>query len=150
MIINNPYCIMMKPGVLLFIFLVVFSIAGTAQVNRTVRGKVYDSSHIILPGATVMLVPDGSSDTLKVVTDKNGQFIFFKVSTTKFTLKVTNAGMEDASQHYDVEESKTDFNVGSITMLPAFQTLQEVVISPPPIVIKEDTIEFRADSFKVK
>lgn len=140
----------MKPGILLFIFLIAFSIAGVAQANRTVRGKVYDSSHIILPGATVMLVPDGSKDTLKVVTDKNGQFVFSGVTATKFTLRVTNAGLEAAEQQYDVEESKTDFNVGSITMLPAFQILQEVVISPPPIVIKEDTIEFRADSFKVK
>jgi hypothetical protein len=140
----------MKPGILLFIFLAGFSAAGVAQTNRTVKGKVYDSSHIILPGATVMLIPEGGKDTLKTVTDKAGQFIFSRVATKRFTLKITNAGLEDVINEYDVEEGKTDFNIGSITMLPAFQTLQEVVISPPPIVIKEDTIEFRADSFKVK
>ncbi|HTN05898.1 outer membrane beta-barrel protein [Agriterribacter sp.] len=140
----------MKPGILLFIFLVSFSITSIAQTNRTVRGKVYDSSHVALPGATVMLIPDAGKDTLKTLTDKAGQFVFSHVITKKFTLKVTNAGLEDVINGYDVEEGKSDFNAGSITMLPAFQTLQEVVISPPPVVIKEDTIEFRADSFKVK
>ena len=140
----------MKPGIFLFIFLISFSIAGIAQTNRTVRGKVYDSSHLVLPGATVFLIPETGKDTLKTVTDKLGQFIFSKVAVKRFTLKVTNTGLEDVINAYDVEEGKADFNIGSITMLPAFQTLQEIVISPPPIVIKEDTIEFRADSFKIK
>ncbi|HEX5024166.1 MAG TPA: outer membrane beta-barrel protein, partial [Agriterribacter sp.] len=89
-------------------------------------------------------------DSLKTVTDKNGQFLFVKVAAAKFTLRVTNAGMEDMEQQFTVEEGKPEFNVGGITMMPAIKTLQEVVISPPPIVIKEDTVEFRADSFKIK
>ncbi|HRN57595.1 MAG TPA: carboxypeptidase-like regulatory domain-containing protein, partial [Agriterribacter sp.] len=140
----------MKPGILLFLLLIGFSIAGIAQTNRTVRGKVYDSSHVVLPGATVMLIPGTGNDTMKTVTDKAGQFIFSRVTAKRFTLKVTNAGLEEVINTYDVEEGKSDFNIGSITMQPAFQTMEEIVISPPPVVIKEDTIEFRADSFRVK
>lgn len=139
----------MKPGSLI-LFLLIFSIAGNAQTSRSVRGKVYDSSHVAMPGATVLLIAEKSSDTLKTVTSQTGQFVFLHVVSKHFTLKITNAGMEDIIKQFDVEEGKSDFNIGSITMTPAFQTLQEVVISPPAVVMKEDTVEFRADSFRVK
>lgn len=140
----------MKPGFLIFLLLTVLSVTGVAQTGHIVRGKVYDSTHAVLPGATAMLIPDTGKDTLKTVTDKAGQFVFLRVVSKRFTLKITNTGLEDVIKVYDIEEGKSDFNVGSITMLPSFQTLQEVVISPPPVVIKEDTVEFRADSFRVK
>ncbi|MFT3702426.1 MAG: outer membrane beta-barrel protein [Agriterribacter sp.] len=140
----------MKPGLLLLSFLFFFSLISFAQTNRTVRGKVYDSSHVVLRGATVMLYKQGAKDTLKTVTDKEGQFMFGNVSVNAFRLSITNVGMENIEQDYEFEESKSDLNVGSITMSPAIKTLQEVIIAPPPIVIKEDTVEFKADSFKVR
>lgn len=140
----------MKSRILFIVFLLAFSISGIAQTNRTVRGKVYDSSHVALRGATVMLINETRKDTLETVTNATGQFVFSRVNTRIFTLKITNAGLEDFIKTYEIEESKPDFNIGSVTMMPAYQTLQEVVITPPPVVIKEDTVEFRADSFKVK
>lgn len=140
----------MKPCILISILLLGISVAGFSQTNRTVRGKVYDSSHMALQGATVMLIPEGKKDTLKTVTDKTGQFLFSKVSAKKFGILVSNVGMEDVLNQYDIEEGKNDFNTGSITMLPAVQTLEEVVINPPAITLKEDTVEFRADAYNVK
>lgn len=140
----------MKPSILLSIILLGISLTGFSQTNRTIRGKVFDSSHTALQGATVMLVSDGGQDTIKTVTDKVGQFLFLSVRSKRFGIIVSNVGMEDVQKQYDVEEGKTDFNTGSITMLPAVQTLEEIVVSPPPIVLKEDTVEFRADSYKVK
>ncbi len=140
----------MKPSIFLSIILVAISATGFSQTNRTIKGRVFDSSHIALQGATVMLIPEGRGDTLKTVTDKTGQFLFSGVRVNKFGVIVSNVGMEDVRKQYDIEEGKTDFNTGSITMLPAVQTLEEIVVSPPPIVLKEDTVEFRADSYKVK
>ncbi len=140
----------MKPGNFFFIILIFSSSFSFAQTERTVRGKVYDSSHLALQGATVFLYKDGSADTLKAVTGRDGQFIFNKVRFTSFRIRVTNVGMEDNEQAFDFEDSKTDLNTGSITLVPSIKTLQEVVIAPPPIVIKEDTVEFKADSFKVR
>lgn len=140
----------MKPRVILLPFFCLIFSFSYAQTVRTVKGRVYDSSHVALRGATVLLYKQGASDTLKTVTDKEGQFVFGNVSTNVFKLKVTNVGMEDIVQDFEFEESKTDLNTGSITMLPSIKTLQEVIIAPPPIVIKEDTVEFKADSFKVR
>ena len=140
----------MKPGNLLLLILLFTSSFSFAQTERTVRGKVYDSSHLALQGATVFLYKDGSADTLKTVTSRDGQFVFNKVRFTSFRIRVTNVGMEDNEQAFDFENSKTDLNTGSITLVPSIKTLQEVVIAPPPIVIKEDTVEFKADSFKVR
>lgn len=139
----------MKPGMLLVFTLFLYAFAN-AQTERTVKGKVYDSAHVVLQGATVFLFKKDGSDTLKTVTDKAGQYIFSKVQTSSFRIRVTNVGMEDAEQDYDFEESKMDITLGSITMQPAIKTLQEIIIAPPPIVVKEDTVEFKADSFKVR
>lgn len=139
----------MKPGIiLLFVFFI--SSLAVAQTGRSVKGRVYDSSHVALQGATVLLYKKTGGDTLKTVTDKTGQFIFLNVQTPVFRIRVTNVGMEEAEQDFDFEATKPDINVGSITMQPAIQTLQEVVIAPPPVVVKEDTVEFKADSFKVR
>lgn len=124
--------------------------AATAQTGGTVRGKVYDSSHVALQGATVILIKSSSKDTLKTVTSREGLFVFANVTDNKFRLVVSNIGMQTEESEYNFEPGKTELNVGSITLLPGVTTLQEVVISPPPIVIKEDTVEFRADSFNVK
>lgn len=140
----------MKPGVVLLPLFFLFFSFSYAQTARTVKGKVYDSSHVALRGATVMLFEQGEKDTLKTVTDKEGQFVFGNVSTNVFKLKITNVGMEDVVQDFEFEESKMDLNTGSITMVPSIKTLQEIIIAPPPILIKEDTVEFKADSFKVR
>ncbi len=136
-------------SLILVLSLIGFTTVVYAQ-SGSVRGKVYDSSHFALPGATVALIKKNSSDTLRTVTDKEGLFSFQQVNVTSFSISVSNAGMETITQDFEFEAGKTDLNVGSITMLPLFTTLQEVVLSPPPMVIKEDTVEFRADSFNVR
>ncbi len=139
----------MKPLILLLSFLG-FTIAAKSQSAGTVRGKVYDSSHTVLPGATVYLIKKTDPDTLKTITDKDGLFLFHHVNVSSFRLKITNTGMEDITDDYTFEDGKTDLNIGSLTMQPAITTLAEVIINPPPVIIKEDTVEFRADSFKVR
>ncbi|MBS1748714.1 MAG: outer membrane beta-barrel protein [Bacteroidetes bacterium] len=140
----------MKPWKLFFIILMLSTSASSAQTNRTVRGKVYDSSHLALQGATVLLYHNEAKDTLKTITGKDGQFVFNKVHLTSFHIRVTNVDMETVDQAFDFEDAKTDLNIGSITLVPSVKILQEVVIAPPPIVIKEDTVEFKADSFRVR
>lgn len=140
----------MHSKILLLLSLLFTAVAATAQTGGTVKGKVYDSSHIILPGATVLLVKPSSKDTLKTVTSKEGLFVFNNVTANSFRLIVSNIGMDNVEQDFNFEAGKTELNVGSITMQPSITTLQEVVITPPPIIIKEDTVEFRADSFRVK
>ena len=139
----------MKPAIILFVNLFISAFVFS-QTERTVKGRVYDSSHIALQGATVILFKKTGGDTLKLVTDRSGHFLFSKVTSPAFIIRVTNVGMEPYEQGYDFEDGKLEINVGSITMQPAIQLLQEVVISPPPVVIKEDTVEFKADSFKIR
>ncbi|MBX3242681.1 MAG: TonB-dependent receptor [Chitinophagaceae bacterium] len=137
-------------SLVLFLLFTGFALIVHAQSPGSVRGKVYDSSHMALPGATVILIKKGTADTLKTVTGRDGLFVFNNVSVSSFRLIISNAGMEEVSRDYDFEAGKTELNIGSITMQPAVTTLAEVIISPPPMVIKEDTVEFRADSFNVR
>ena len=123
---------------------------GFAQTPKTVRGKVFDSSHVALPRATVRLHIEGSKDTLQTITTKEGAFSFEISSDNKLWLQISYSGLETFQKTYSIQDLGTDLNLGYITLYPFVKTLQEVVISEPPIQIKEDTIDYKADSFKVK
>ena len=49
-----------------------------------------------------------------------------------------------------MDASLEDIRLDDIVLMPSFTTLQEVIVSTPPIQVKEDTVEYKADSFKVK
>jgi hypothetical protein len=70
------------------------------------------------------------------------------VKNRTFYLRATHTGF--ASSQRQVTDTSRLVNIGSIALSASFTTLQEVVITTPPIQIKEDTVEYKADSFKVK
>ena len=104
----------MKPWKLFFIILMLSTSASSAQTNRTVRGKVYDSSHLALQGATVLLYHNEAKDTLKTITGKDGQFVFNKVHLTSFHIRITNVDMETVEQAFDFEDAKTDLTLAAL------------------------------------
>ncbi|PWU02706.1 MAG: hypothetical protein C5B52_04940, partial [Bacteroidetes bacterium] len=140
----------MMKKLLLLLALAFAALTGFTQTSKTVRGKVFDSSHVALPRATVKLHIEGAKDTLQTITNKEGGFSFDISSENKMWLQISYAGLETFQKNYTLQDLGTDLNFGYITLYPFVKTLQEVVISEPPIQIKEDTIDYKADSFKVK
>ena len=141
--------VMIRMRSLLTLLFIVFS--GTvlmAQGTRNVSGKVLDTARAPLNKASVSLFYETPGDTLRTLTNSQGEYRFNGVKSRPFTIKVSFLGFNAESRQ--VNEEAAEITINPITLTPAYRSLQEIVISTPPIVIKEDTVEFKADSFKVK
>ena len=135
--------------ILLFL-LIISSLQVSAQQNRQVSGRLVDSSSSPLARATVKLFTANSKDTLRTVSNNTGFFLFKNVPSGNFSIQVSNIGYSTQEKKFTKDERLEDIRLDDIVMLPSFTTLQEVIVSTPPIQVKEDTVEYKADSFKVK
>lgn len=126
------------------------SLSVTAQVSRQVTGRLVDSSGAALPRANVKLYTPGARDTMRAITNTNGAFLFKGVPSPRFAIVASNIGFTAAEKSFSFAATLEDIRLDAIVMLPSVTTLQEVVVSTPPIVIKEDTVEYKIDSSMVK
>lgn len=129
--------------------LIVFSIpAAHAQV----RGTLLDSaSKKPIENAVIgLVVKSNPSDTSYVFTDDKGVFSFAVVPSSSFSLVIRHLGYWPVAKFVPVNKPEKTINVGSFIMAQDAKLLSEVVVEVPAIVVKEDTIEYNASSFKVK
>lgn len=137
-------------SVLLFLF---FCISAHAQDEFVIKGTVLDvNTQIPLEAATVYFSNVKDSTVLEyTTTDKNG---LFKMTSKKYEkpifLKISYMGYQThIEEQKEISENK-DF--GKLYLLENVNALAGVVIKSeaPPIRIKKDTLEFNANSFKVR
>ncbi|TDD94426.1 outer membrane beta-barrel protein [Flavobacterium cellulosilyticum] len=137
-----------------FLFLFSFIIFNSINAQNTIgiKGTVLDiNTQLPLELATVYFMNVKDSTVLELSnTDKNGEFIFNTKKYEKpFYLKVNYMGYQTF-----IEEQKGLFeskDFGKIYLLQNVNTLEDVIITTaPPIRIKKDTLEFNAQSFKVR
>lgn len=119
----------------------------------TFEGIVKDKQDITLEAATVFV--QSIQDSLIMaygITNKEGRFSL-KVNAneeySKVLFNIAYLGYKPFSK--EIEVSKTgDLDIGIIVLEEAVEQLETVSIisRAPPIIIKKDTIEYNADSFK--
>lgn len=136
----------------LFLFLLLaFSTTLFAQ-RFTLEGQVKDPDAISLEGATVYVQSLKDSITMAYgITNKTGQFSINinAEEETKLLFNVAYLGYQPYSKDIDVP-TENKFDMGTVTLSDQIEELDVVSIigKAPPIVIKKDTIEYNADSFK--
>ena len=137
----------MKSLLLLLLFI---SYSGLFAQNITVRGWVKDSANAPLAGANVSLI-EINKDTARTTTDNNGQFIFSKRASRNFTLIIDAFSMTTFKKQYAFETESNIINIRNIVITPKNNALEDVTVTTNKAVyIREDTISYTADSFKVK
>jgi hypothetical protein len=118
----------------------------------TVEGFVKDINTTALEGATVYL--QSIQDSVPIaygITNKNGEFSI-RVNTendSKAIFNIAYLGYQPYKK--DIDVPTTDLlNMGVLTLEDQVEELNVVSImaKAPPVVIKKDTIEYNADSFK--
>lgn len=131
--------------------LMVFSLFLTvsAQELRTVEGKVVDTARSAVTNASILLFYETPGDTLKTISNSLGEFRFTQVKNRPFTVRVSFTGFTQVEKKVD-DVASGKINVGSLPLFPSYASLQEIIVSSPTIQVKEDTIDYKADSFKVK
>lgn len=124
------------------------SFALSAQ-SRSVTVLLQDSSSGEPLGyATVSLTKSGASSAYKyALTSDKGKAVLEKVAAGTYMFKAELLGYKTFTKEITVKE---DLNLGTIKVDPDKQVLDAASVSATgnPIVIKKDTVEYNASSFK--
>ncbi len=128
-------------------------LALTAGMNAfaqfVVSGTLKDSSTGEAVGfATISITPDGATKPSSyVLSDSDGSFRLSKIRKGKYTIKAELMGYKAYEDKFELTEDKA---YGEIKMEPDREQLEGAVVSDVgnPIIIKKDTVEYNASSFK--
>lgn len=130
----------------LFIFL---SLPAFAQASFPLKMKLTDKqSGEALAFATVSLTPKGEKSPVKyVLSASDGSATIEKVRKGKYLLKVEMMGYETFQKEIDLLKSS---DLGEIQISQDAEVLEAASVSAVgnPIIVKKDTIEYTASSFK--
>ena len=137
---------------LLLLFFVIAGHAALAQ-KYTVKGRVLDNTSAALPSATVLVLQAKDSSLVNFgATDNQGAFEVKGVNKGNYLFKVSFLGFDPHYQKIVFPEAAAVVELGTIKLQPQSNELKEVVVKgeKSPVVIKKDTIEFNAGSFKTQ
>ena len=123
--------------------------------DTVINGVLVDSQDTTeLMEATVRLLMATKDSTMVkgTTTDMNGVFNIKGVKPGKYLLRFSYLGYNDLIKHVTIGDDGRDVNMGVVTMDPNTILLKETVVMgvKSPIVVKEDTIEFNADTYKTQ
>lgn len=128
-----------------------FILTNSAHAQTKVAGEIVDSKDGGKLGkAAVVLLNAKDSVLVKFVrTKENGTFNFPQIDTGIYKFIVSFPQYADYVK--DVEVGKEPINLGAIKLSKAALLLEEAqVVGGIPVIIKGDTIEYNAASFKVE
>jgi len=142
----------MKKLYFLLSFLLLGVCSGALAQNGSVKGKLLDSvkkESLAKATITIMNPKDSSVVTYTVANDK-AEFEVKDLDTGIYMIMVSFQGYDNWTKKFMISKDFPSIDLKTIYMDRKGTLLQEVVVSGPPIIIKKDTVEFKADAFKVK
>ena len=133
---------------LLAFFLLLTGWGAVAQVY-TLQGRVMDEHSRSLPDATVLvLLPRDSIVVAHAVTNEAGVFTLKATLQGYYILKISSLGYVRHMKSVPLHSTVRVIDLGSIMLRPATIGLTDVIVKGSrPVVVKQDTIEYNADSF---
>src|SRR5262245_4339795 len=84
--------------------------------SASVSGSVRDAQAGVMPGANVALTSRTQGNTLNVITDDQGRFVFPIVRPDSYTLRVTMQGFKTLEQTNLVVNANDKLTVGQLTL----------------------------------
>ncbi|GAB3197445.1 hypothetical protein ABID22_003426 [Pontibacter aydingkolensis] len=136
---------------LLLVFLIISHVSFAQKYS--VKGRVLDNTDAALPSATVLVLQAKDSTLVNFgATDLQGAFEVKGVSKGDYLFKVSFLGFDPFFQKILFPNGATVVDMGAIKLQPQSKQLKEVQVQgeKSPVVIKKDTIEFNAGSFKTQ
>ena len=135
-------------SLILFLIITLASISAAAQITGSITDSV---SKLPLDRALIALVEkSNASDTSYFFSNEQGYFSISPIPATSFSLIFSSISYQPVVKFILNAKAEKSIAIGNIILVPIGKLLTEVTIQTSPIVIKEDTIEYRADAFKVK
>ncbi|RYY31704.1 MAG: hypothetical protein EOO04_00055 [Chitinophagaceae bacterium] len=155
--ISNLILPPMRIALFLLCFLLALVVPALAQTKApgVIKGTILDSTNQQpLEAATVTVY--AVADTTLVnyaITDKKGKFEIGRLPTTqRLKVIVTYHGFAAATQYVLLETAYPETDLQNILLSNRFTELEQVVVTAekPPVVYRNDTIEFNAGSFRTR
>lgn len=143
----------MKKIFTLFILVFVFATTGFAQrVSGSIQGKLYDTLYKeTLADATITVLHATDSTVISyTLANPKGEFLIKNLEAGTYRLMITYQGYNPKYRRFTISADSSTIQFGTIYMDKKNSMLQEVIVEAPPIVVKNDTVEYRADAFKTK
>ena len=140
---------MKQKHLLLTIIAFLATISAFAQGYSIKIRLVEEKTSEAVPFATVSLTPAGSSKAAKyALTDDKGSATITKVNKGAYVIKAEIMGYKNFEQQIVVLDKSVD--LGDVKMVEDAVALDAAKVSAVgnPIIIKKDTIEYNASSFK--
>ena len=116
--------------------------------NHKITLRLQDAANADPVGfATVSLIPE-KGQVKYTLSDSDGKALLEKVKSGKYTLRAEIMGYKTYEQALDV---KADIHMGVVKLEQDRQVLDAASVSAVgnPVVIKKDTVEYNASSFKI-
>lgn len=142
---------------IIFCFLVcVLALSGkSATTSAVINGMLVDATDTTgLASATVKLMTADKQGhrVAGVTTDSHGVFNIKDVKPGRYIVQFSYLGYDTATRRVLIGADGRDVNLGMVKMSMTGAMLDEVVVSgvKTPITVKEDTIEFNADTYKTQ
>lgn len=136
---------------ILALFFTCLTFFAFGQEKITITGKVTDALNFPLTDAEVIV--GNKADSTKIsstITDDNGSFKF-EVSIQDHPVYLIIDDALEGVFKQSFESIKNNIDLGTVVINPMVYDLQEVVVkNVEAMVVKQDTIEYNADSYKVK
>jgi Outer membrane protein beta-barrel family len=137
----------------IFLFSVLLSISFFVNAQSGwVKGRLIDSvGKQSLKDASITIL-DAKDSTLEVfgIAKGDGSFELKGINYGNLILQVSFSGYAAINKNFVLNKEKPSFDFGDLYMQIRAKDLDEVVVTQSPIVIKNDTIEYNAGSFKTK
>jgi hypothetical protein len=123
---------------------------GQQKTAGSIKGTVVDAQNKLpLPDATVtVLSRDDSAAVGFAVAAKTGAFEIKNIPAGQFIFTISFTGYAPFIKNIEINASLSVINLDSVMLQTDTNMLAGVVITAPPITVKQDTVEFRAGSFK--
>src|ERR1700760_631035 len=136
------------------LFAVFISFSAFAQpVKRHIKGKLTDEAGKPVDYATIAIVTAADSSVERsTVSGKDGSFDIADLKNGSYRLVAAQLGLKTYTKAFSISNDKPSFDFGTITMIKDVRNLKEVAVTGEkvPVVVKKDTVEFNAGSFKTQ
>ena len=141
---------MKKILILLTLLTSILTLSAQNKINGIVKGKLTDTLYKDpLSEATVSVLNLLDSSVVSFgLANAKGEFEIKDVDTGTYRLLVTFQGYQNTSRNLTITREKSVVDLGLIYMDKKNTLLDEVVVEAAPIIVKKDTVEFRAGAFK--
>lgn len=140
-------------GLILFSLLVFFQAQAQRTSYASLKGTVIDSvSRQPVEAATVsvFLIAD-SSLVSYAITNKKGEFMLREIPQAKpCRVLVSYSGLHSFVQDFIISPESKELIINTVQLRKSYTTMDEVIVSAqrPPVMVKKDTLEFNAGSFR--